>query len=145
MKNILLALGLCLCSNANAMRIVENQETISAILFTVDTEPPMQIIQVPSHKKVKFGDQIGQRIRVTGKNSTKTSVFFPVYINYDTPANVVIDFLRKFFDVKTVECQRGRMSLDTYYELFPTIPSVTKKWSKIFQEKIKSSFSFFYD
>lgn len=145
MKNLLLTFGLFLCSNINAMHKTENQEKISAILFTVDTEPPVQIVQVPSRKKVKFDDQIGQQIKITGKNYNGMSIFSSVYISSDTPANVIVDFLRKFYDVKTVEYQKCSMSLDTYHELFPTVPSVTKKWSKVFWEKIISAVSFFDD
>ncbi len=142
MKNLLLTLGLFLCSNTNAMQT--DKEMISAILFTVNVTPPVQVIQVPSQKKVKFEDQVGQRIKVTGKSYNKVSRP-SAYIKYDTPANVVIDFLRKFFDVNTVECRRCNMSLDTYQELFPTVSSVTKKWPKVFWEKAISSISFFDD
>lgn len=145
MKNLLLTVVLFLFSNTNAMQTAEKQETISAILFTVNTEPPVQIIQVPSQKKVKFEDQVGRRIRVTIENSNRTPIYSSTYINYDTPPNVVVDFLRGSFDVEMVKYKKCSMSLDTYYELFPTIPSVTKKWSKVFWEKVTSSISFFDD
>ena len=145
MKNLLLTVGLFLFSNTNAMQTAKDQKMMSAILFTVNVDPPVQIIQVPSQKKVKFEDQVGRRVRVTIENSNRTPIYSSTYINYDTPANVVIVFLRGSCDVEMVECRKCAMSLDTYYELFPTISSVTKKWSKVFWEKITSSISFFDD
>jgi hypothetical protein len=145
MKNLLLTLGLFLYSNTNAMQTDKDQEMISAILFTVNVNPPVQIIQVPSQKKVKFEDQVGRRIKVIIENSNRTPIYSSIYINYDTPPDIIVAFLSKFFDASIIECQRCNMSFDTYYELFPTVSSVTKKWSKVFWEKVTSSVSFFDD
>ncbi len=142
MKNLLLILEIFLLCYVDAMpssefQSISKQKLIPVTLYTIPIDPPVQVLQVlyenEKKGKVKVDDKIGSAVKIKD-----------VWIKFDTPVRDVKHALSRSYniDVNKIECNKGKMTLADFEELFPTIPYAIKRLSRTLKDKVME---FFYN
>ena len=126
MKNLALIFGLAtiLLSDANAMKPAEQsknaQERIPIALYTVNLQPPVEVLMFPSEEKVQLGGLMAREINLSCRNYNGLPVYAPIRIRYDMSLNEVVNSLCASFGVEGVECREGSMPKKDFEKMFPS-------------------------
>ena len=125
MKNLILTLELILilCSDL-VTALTGNTETnpherIPIAIFTVEIRPPLRILQIPSEKRIRFGDIIGEELgfrRYKGLILNK-----PICVRYDMTIQQITEALCDSFNVNHVRCSEGVITRRYFERMFPPL------------------------
>lgn len=123
MRNLLLALELVLALFSDSVialtantRINLN-ERIPISIFTVEIHPPLRILQIPSEKRIRFGDIIGEELGLSRYRGLRLSK--PICIRYDMTKQQMSEALCDSFNVNHVSCFEGIILRKHFERIFP--------------------------
>lgn len=123
MKNLamIFAFFVVVFSNSNAMqseRSNRNQNGVPVVLYKVNVQPPVEVLQIPSKKIVRLGGVISKSIRIDCKEYNGIKMNAPINIRYDMTKEELGQSLCKAFGVDSVDFGEGHMSMDFYSKMF---------------------------
>ena len=123
MRNFLLALGLMSILFVNSVTALSStvqtnlNERIPISIFTVEIHPPLRILQIPSEKRIRFGDIIGEELGLSRYRGLRLSK--PICIRYDMTRQQISEALCDSFNVSHVSCFEGVILRKHFERIFP--------------------------
>ena len=123
MRNLLLALGLALVLFSDSVvALTANTRTnlnerIPISIFTVEIHPPLRVLQIPSEKRIRFGDIIGEELGLSSYRGLRLSK--PICIRYDMTRQQMSDALCDSFNVNRVLYFEGVILRRHFERIFP--------------------------
>lgn len=125
MKRVFLISGVCIVFVVNAMPKKVEEKKISVVFFSVNTQPKIQIIQIPSKNKVKFDDIIKNEVNIKGNTYNGLPLYADIKIRCDTPIDEIKNMIKKAVRTDEIEVRKCFMPEDDYNEMIS--PLVSKK------------------
>lgn len=122
MKNFALILGLIfsLYFDVKAMQNENRSTNNQMIRFTryrVGVHPAVEILQIPSEKKVSFGGYVNDEININVENYNGMKLYAPLYLRYDMSSVEIIDALFKAFHTGIIDCRFDFMTKKDFVNL----------------------------
>ena len=68
----------------------------------MDVHPAVEVLQIPSEKKISFGGYVSDRINIENYNGMK--LYAPICLRYDMSHVEIIDSLFKSFHTGSINC-----------------------------------------
>ncbi|MBO7536722.1 MAG: hypothetical protein J6T29_00055 [Alphaproteobacteria bacterium] len=120
MKNLVLIFGfiVALFFNAETMQPAEfdnDQRGIPIVLYKVNIQPPVEVLQIRSKNIVQLGGIISKFIHIDCKEYNGFAMKAPIKINYDMSKQELEQSLCRSFGVNSVSYFEGIMPKD-YFE-----------------------------
>ena len=123
MKNLVLALELVLILFSDLVTALTGnlrtnlQERIPVTIFTIEIQPPIRVLQIPSEKRIRFGDIIGEEIGFSRYRGIVLNK--PICVRYDMTIQQIADALCDSFNVDRVRCCEGVITRRHFERIFP--------------------------
>ena len=122
MKSFALILGLIftLHFGANAMRNESRSTNNQMIRFTryrVGVHPAVEILQIPSEKKISFGGYVNDEININVENYNGIKLYAPISLRYDMSSVEIIDALFKSFHTGIIDCRYDFMTKEDFLKM----------------------------
>lgn len=121
MKNLALIFGLIfsLYSDVNAMNqekslLKNNQTLIRFTRYRVGVHPAVEVLQIPSEKKISFGGYVNDEINMDIENYNGMKLYAPICLRYDMSSVEIIDALFKSFHTGTIDCRYDFMTKEDF-------------------------------
>ena len=94
------------------------QEGIPIVLYKVNVQPPVEVLQIPSEKIIQLGGIISKSIRIDCKEYNGIRMRAPINIRYDMTKEELGQSLCSAFGVDSVAFGEGHMSKNLYSKMF---------------------------
>ena len=119
MKSLVFTVKLCLVGLSDFIMALSGNydERIPMTVYTVDIRPPLRILQIPSEKRIRFGNTVGEEL---GFSSYRGLLLHkPICIRYDMTIQQVADALCDSFNVTHVRYLEGVITRKHFERIFP--------------------------
>ena len=123
MKNLalILTLGFATFFDAHTMKSEQSnrdQEGVPIVLYKVNVQPPVEVLQIPSKKIVQLGGMISRSISIDCKKYNGIKMNAPIKISYDMTKEQLGQSLCTSFGVYSISFGEGVMPMDVYSRMF---------------------------
>ncbi len=110
--------------NSNAMQSEQSgcsQEGVHVVLYKVNVQPPVEVLQIPSKKIIQLGGMISESIEIDCKEYNGIKMSGPINIRYDMTKEEVGRSLCTAFGVDSIRFGEGIMPMDFYSRMFDSL------------------------
>lgn len=95
------------------------QSSVPVILYKVNVQPPVEVLQIPSKEKVCLGGISAKSINMSCKEYNGIKIQAPIDIRYDMTRDQIGQSLCSTFGVDSVEFREGLIPTKTFSKMFP--------------------------